>query len=218
MGFIYRIVNDVNGKSYIGKTEHSIDKRFREHCLEAFQRRSENRPLYAAMRKYGTEHFYIDLIEEIDDLEDREKYWIEYFDTYQNGYNATLGGDGKRLYDYDQILGELIFSSDADLIAQNIGCCRDTVANVAAQHGITVTKDVSKNFGDVNLIRRKRVCALSVNSDIFAVFDSISDAAKWLFENGNTKSQSKSVVGHISDCAKGRSKHKTAYGFYWQFV
>lgn len=218
MGFIYQIVNDENEKSYIGKTEHSIDKRFREHCLEAFQRRSENRPLYAAMRKYGIEHFHINLLEETDELEDREKYWIEHFGTYRNGYNATLGGDGKRLYDYDQILDELIFSSDADLIAKNIGCCRDTVATVAAQHGITVTKDVSKNFGDINMERRKRVCALSVNSDIFAIFDSIADAAKWLFENGNTKSQSKSVVTHISDCAKGESENKTAYGFYWRFV
>lgn len=216
MGFIYQIVNDVNGKSYIGKTEHSIDKRFREHCLEAFKRRSESRPLYAAMRKYGIEHFHLGLLEETDELEDREKYWIKHFGTYQNGYNATLGGDGKRLYDYDQIFDELIFSSDADLIAKNIGCCRDTVATVAAQHGIVVTKDVSKNFGDINLARRKRVCALSVNFGTFDIFDSIADAAKWLFENGNTNSQGKSVVTHISDCAKG--KYKTAYGFYWKFA
>lgn len=218
MGFIYRIVNDVNGKQYIGKTEHSIDKRFKEHCTEAFQRRSENRPLYAAMRKYGVNHFHVKLVEETDDIESQERYWIEYFDTYQNGYNATLGGDGKRLYDYDKILDELIFSSDADLIAKRVGCCRDTVANVAMQHGIAVTKDVSKNFGDINLTRRMRVCALSVNKDIFSIFDSIADAARWLFDNGYTKSRSRSVIGHISDCAKGKIKHRTAYGFYWKFA
>lgn len=35
------------------------------------------------------------MIEETDIPEEREKYWIEYFDSFRNGYNATMGGDGK---------------------------------------------------------------------------------------------------------------------------
>ena len=48
------------------------------------------------MRKYGIEHFTIEAIEEcpINILSEREKYWISEFDSYHNGYNATLGGDG----------------------------------------------------------------------------------------------------------------------------
>jgi hypothetical protein len=55
------------------------------------------------MNKYGIENFELALIEnaEAELLDERERYWIEYYDTYKNGYNATLGGEGKTLYDYD---------------------------------------------------------------------------------------------------------------------
>lgn len=76
MGYIYKITNDINQKSYIGKTEYSIEKRFKEHCSESEQERSWNRPLYRAMRKYGIEHFSISLIEETDNTAEAEQYWI----------------------------------------------------------------------------------------------------------------------------------------------
>ena len=61
------------------------------------------------MNKYGIENFIIEEIEEVDvkELSIREIYWIEYYNSYKNGYNATLGGDGKILYDYD-LIAELI--------------------------------------------------------------------------------------------------------------
>ena len=101
MAYIYQIKNDINEKIYIGKTEFSIEKRFKEHCHDAFIERNEKRPLYAAMRKYGIEHFHISLIEETDNPEEREKYWIEYYQSFKYGYNATMGGDGKKYIDYN---------------------------------------------------------------------------------------------------------------------
>ena len=55
------------------------------------------------MRKYGIEHFYIEEIEQTDNPEEREIYWIEYYQSFKYGYNATLGGDGKRLRNYNLI-------------------------------------------------------------------------------------------------------------------
>ena len=98
MAYIYQITNDINGKIYIGKTEFSLEKRFKEHCQDAFRERCEKRPLYAAMRKYGIEHFHIELLEETDNPEERETFWIEEKQSFKFGYNATLGGDGKFLY------------------------------------------------------------------------------------------------------------------------
>ena len=99
MAYIYQIINDINNKIYVGKTEFSIEKRFKEHCQDAFKRINEKRPLYAAMRKYGIEHFHIELIEETANPEEREKFWIAKKDSFKNGYNATLGGDGKKWID-----------------------------------------------------------------------------------------------------------------------
>ena len=64
MAFIYKITNDINAKVYIGKTLGRIKKRWKEHLKDCKRRKNENRPLYTAMRKYGTEHFKITLIEE----------------------------------------------------------------------------------------------------------------------------------------------------------
>jgi len=65
----------------------------------------EKRPLYSAINKYGIEHFKIEKIEEcgIDILNEREIYWIDYYHSYHNGYNATKGGDGKTRCDYDAV-------------------------------------------------------------------------------------------------------------------
>ena len=104
MAYIYKITNDINNKVYIGKTEFSIEKRFKEHCQDAFRDRNEKRPLYSAMRKYGIEHFHIELIEETDNPEEREIYWIEALKTFKLGYNATKGGDGRKYIDYDLII------------------------------------------------------------------------------------------------------------------
>jgi len=78
-GNIYKIFNDVNDKVYIGKTLHSIEKRFAEHIADSKRKRNELRPLYAAMNKYGIEHFHVELIETVDStlLNEREKYWIQ---------------------------------------------------------------------------------------------------------------------------------------------
>ena len=53
------------------------------------------------MNKYGIEHFSAEMIEQTDSPEEREQFWIEEYRSYGNkGYNATMGGDGKRYLDY----------------------------------------------------------------------------------------------------------------------
>ena len=64
MSYIYVITNDINGKQYVGKTNNSIEKRFKEHCSDRFSKKCEKRPLYDAMNKYGIEHFSIEQLEE----------------------------------------------------------------------------------------------------------------------------------------------------------
>lgn len=103
MATIYVITNLINSKQYVGKTVYSIEKRWKEHCLD-YQRTeiNQHRPLYNAMQKYGIDNFHIDILEENipeEQLNDKEKFWISKLDTYYNGYNATLGGDGQSRID-----------------------------------------------------------------------------------------------------------------------
>lgn len=93
MGFIYKVTNDINEKIYVGQTAFSIEERWSEHLKDRLQQKSKNRPLYNAMNKYGIEHFKIEQIEEcpLEQLSEREIHWIEYYNSYENGYNENRG-------------------------------------------------------------------------------------------------------------------------------
>lgn len=81
-----------------------MESRFNQHINTANNEHIKY-PLYKAMRKYGIENFTVEEIEKIDDKEElnkREKYWINYYDTYiknGKGYNCTLGGEGNQIID-----------------------------------------------------------------------------------------------------------------------
>lgn len=96
MGYIYKIINNINGKLYIGKTINKIEDRFSKHIKNA--EIYTNRYLYDAMNYYGYENFHIEKIEEYDNskLNEQEIYWIKYYKTNDKnfGYNMTIGGDG----------------------------------------------------------------------------------------------------------------------------
>lgn len=101
-GTIYKITNNINGKIYIGKTIRSPEARWNEHMRNALSEQDRyNTPLYLAMRKHGIKNFNFEIIEQNiseDKINEREKYYINYFHTtsHENGYNITLGGDGGR--------------------------------------------------------------------------------------------------------------------------
>lgn len=94
-GRIYIIRNKVNNKIYIGQTTVSIKLRFQNHLSAA--RRGKDYILGKAIRKYGEENFSIKLIEEclIEELNNKEKYWISFFNSTNNkiGYNMSIGGN-----------------------------------------------------------------------------------------------------------------------------
>lgn len=62
MGIIYRIINLINGKQYIGKTINTITERWNKHCYEAFtpQNKGYNFLIHKAIRKYGKDNFIIE--------------------------------------------------------------------------------------------------------------------------------------------------------------
>lgn len=210
MAFIYKITNDVNQKIYVGKTEFSIEKRFKEHCKDAFRDRNEKRPLYATMRKYGIEHFHVELLEETDNPEDREIYWIEKFGSFKHGYNATVGGDGKRVYNHEAIIEKLRENPYPSEVAKIFGCSRDTVRNLAKLNGILV-----KSRGHEQVNAPKKIKQFDKNNSYIQEFDSVTLAAKWCFENGKCPTLNSGVRGHIADVAN--NKRKSAYGYIWRY-
>lgn len=83
---------------YIGQTVQGLTKRKQEHITAV----KDNMYFHCALRKYGIENFdwetLHDGIYSYDELNRLEIYYIGYYDTYNNGYNLTLGGGGNAGY------------------------------------------------------------------------------------------------------------------------
>ena len=100
LAYIYSITNNVNQKQYIGLTRRSNPyERWKEHLNDS--KSNSQHPIHRAIRKYGTENFKFRVLEECSDnkVEEREIHYIEKFNSFYEGYNATLGGNIR--YDTD---------------------------------------------------------------------------------------------------------------------
>ena len=110
-GIIYLIKNKVNGKCYVGQTQKEKGFDYRYYCSgEGIERvynyhkslrehnRSYNEHLLRSIEKYGFEAFEVnkclDYAFSLEELNIKEKVYIQLYDSLKNGYNETLGGDG----------------------------------------------------------------------------------------------------------------------------
>lgn len=209
MAYIYKITNRINEKAYIGKTNKSVHQRFQEHQKDSQRKSLQKRPLYNAFNFYGIDNFFVETIEECDfeQASIREIYWVKHFNTYQCGYNATLGGDSKNLYDYEEISQKYLEFQNQKLTAEYFGCCIDTVLAACREFKVSITSS-SKT------VLSKPVKKFSLNHDYICSYLSLTDAAKDMVEKGLAKSES-STRTHISSVCQG--KRKTAYKHLWQF-
>lgn len=90
---IYKITNNINGHGYIGLSTN-IEKRWRAHKDPYNWRRQSNKILYQAFSKYGIQNFSFEVLEQcgVQQLSDKEQYYIAKYNTLKDGYNATTGG------------------------------------------------------------------------------------------------------------------------------
>ena len=211
MAYIYQITNDINGKIYIGKTEFSIEKRFKEHCQDAFRDRNEKRPLYAAMRKYGIEHFHIELIEETDSPEEREVFWIENKRSFKNGYNATVGGDGKKYIDYDLVISSYKEIKSIVDTAKALNISADSVSNILRQNNISIISS-----SEVNLNKYGKITNMySLEGEFLKSFSSTNEAAQYMIDNNLTNCKKTTIKQHITEVCTGR--RNTAAKYKWKY-
>lgn len=226
---IYKITNKINGKSYIGQSVN-IGKRWSHHLTVAYNDQYAKSQFYIhyALKKYGKENFSFEVIEECtrDELDEKEKYWIAYFDTYNNGYNLTPGGDSspgsKIQIDQYDLQGNYIqtFEGITDAADQlnigigNIITCLKRRAQSAGNymwryHGeeaptpyINTVKDNHKWSSN-----KKAVSQYTKDGKYIATYASAHDAAR---ANGKENSN------HISECCLG--KRKSAGGYIWKYA
>lgn len=192
-GYIYKIVNDINDKVYIGQTRTSIHKRWHAHLTRYAS--GDKKGIYGAMKKYGINHFSIQAIVEcpVEELNDLEIFYIKKYNSYYNGYNLTIGGDGKSTLDLDEQevidkYKELKYVTDT---AKFFNCCSETISNILHKNNIKIELLPKFNIKNVprssksDLANAKQICIVELNK----TFPSLIECGRWLIENNycNTK-------------------------------
>ena len=213
MSYIYVITNNINGKQYVGKTDLTVEDRFKQHCKDSRKKNVGNRPLYRAFKKYGIDHFSYRVLEECSYLDSsiRETYWIGRLNTYQNGYNATLGGDGTRWQDYKTIAEQYKKFQNAAKTARYCKCDVATVCKACRVYNIPIktSQDVSKaeNGHSVAMLDKN-------TSEVLKQFDSLQDAGRYIIRQKISNASLRSISINIGRVAKG--ERPSAYGFKWK--
>lgn len=141
-GFIYKITNNLNGKSYIGQTIQNVKERFYQHCAVKCNQAVLNMAIHKAINKYGKSNFTVQVIEEVESiyLNDRERYWIKYYNSYNNGYNSTKGGqDGIKLFknlDIESIIREYKSGKSLRRIGNIFNVDKQTIKDLLVRNNI----------------------------------------------------------------------------------
>ena len=210
-----------SGKSYIGQTSFTEGERWKQHCYVAFDENCAgyNYPLSKAIRKYGPENFVCTILEDnIDDQEElnkREIYWISYYDTFSRGLNATRGGEGNKKINSQ----EIIDLWEKGYCVRDIAILQKTDSQTVLRH-LNKTSEECQKRGPVILRNRKSdktfqnykigrptpvSCYDMQTGEFVKSFNSMNEAKKCF----NVKSN-----GYISSAIAGYAK--SAYGYFWK--
>ena len=205
MGYIYKITNLINQKVYIGQTVKTIQKRYTQHKNNSNKQYFSQIALYKAFNKYGIENFICEEIEEIPNnlLDEREKYWIEYYNSYFDGYNSTLGGRATQLYnwDIDDIIESYQELKSARAVAKKFNCDHSSIDRILNENGV-------KRFTSAQ--QQSKPIFLYKNGEEW-YFETTTDAAEWLINNKKVKSTNVRCVRNY--LTNNYLKNKPYYGY-----
>lgn len=170
MGYIYKITNNINGKIYIGQTRTTEPQRWQQHVWHAYNDSDNDSLLLCrAIRKYGKENFTRTIVEECNNwfLNERERYWINYFNSTNHdiGYNVTEGGEGHSKYSNEEIIKAYTDCGSITKASEAIGMSREQMSRRLQVMGIQTTREIP-------------VCQYDLQGNFIKEYSTMAEAAK----------------------------------------
>ena len=201
IGTIYIIKNSINKSVYIGQTSQPLDTRWGQHLADVGRSSSA---IHLAMSKYGSEYFWIEALEtcEVSLLNEREIFWIAHFDSFNCGYNSTIGGDGSSNVMEDEalnILHQWNHGSSASAIGHHMGRDHNVILRVLRQYGVSEDEIGKHNSG------RSVVKICPITHEILEIFSSSLEAGKSV----------NVVKTAIHNACRDNS---SSSGFFWKYL
>lgn len=152
-GYIYKITNKVNNMSYIGQTRYTVEFRWRQH-----QHKKDSCYFHRAIHKYGIENFNVETLEECDvsKLNEREIFYIAKYNTFNKGYNLTIGGDGRKKIvtdnQYDEIKELYLSGFSSHKIATLYNVDKATILKILKIQGLKIRDSKKININHQEFI------------------------------------------------------------------
>lgn len=134
-GIIYVHINKKNGKAYVGQTIQTLQDRWAKGSTY-----TGCTNFYYAIQKYGWDNFEHKVLEcglNADELNEREKYWINKYDSIQNGYNIREGGNEQHLTEIhkEKIRLANVKKLGRSVICLNTGIVYDSITSAKKDTG-----------------------------------------------------------------------------------
>lgn len=221
---IYKIENIITHNLYIGKAKN-IEHRWSQHKSIA-NYNNITRHLYNSMRQYGIENFTFEIIEEVpldiydEIINEKEKYWIKYYNAYEDkeNYNYTEGGDGLSGWIPDEewkkrmsIIKRKWYQTDKGI--QTKERARQRLKNKQGlfkghrhteewkqQHSLDMQGEKNPNYGKHT--QGKKCLCIELNQ----IFESTRQAAQEL------------NLHHQNIAAACRGVYQTSGGYHWKYI
>lgn len=216
---IYCIENIINNKKYIGQSK-DIQQRYQSHKSKLNKHTHPNKLLQSDWDEYGEDKFIFYEIERCgrDKLNDKEIYYIKFFNTFENGYNLSPGGENgnnsscKRIKQYDLEGNFIQYWKSAAEAARYFNIDRSIISRAIKNHKQTQGYQWCYEYENLKgfYLKKNQCCFLKMddNKKIINVYKNMSEILK---ENPNYKNNN--IYNSMTH--KWRS---TAYGYYWKKI
>ena len=207
---IYIIKNNINTKVYIGQSINS-EKRFKAHCKGDY----DNSLIDKAIQKYGKEHFWYEILEsQIENYNEREKYWIKYYNSLKPfGYNILPGGEEPPCYSGDKHPNVRISDEEVKKLKEDLKYTTISLSQLAKKYNISKKQILRINQG-ISRSKLNESYPIRKNPNINGKLteedvDNIIDILKYTYRfNGDIAREYGVEVHTISDINKGNSHHR----------
>jgi len=207
---IYIIKNNINTKVYIGQALDS-KKRFQSHCKGDY----DNSLIDKTIQKYGKEHFWFEILEsQIENYNEREKYWIKYYNSKKPfGYNILDGGNEPPIFYGDEHSNTKISDEDVLKLKIDLATTQISLSQLAKKYNISKRQVLRINQGISQALLNEKY-PIRKNSNINGKIteedvDNIIDILKYTYRfNGDIAREYGVEVHAISKINAGITHHR----------
>lgn len=221
---IYLMWNVVTELPYVGKTNGLLRTRKSGHVSAAKRNPNSKRKILKAINEYGGGAFIMIPLEKCssENAAERERYYIEHFDSINNGYNSTKGGEGCNTIDSMDLDTMLtLFNTGKETlcsIANKLNCSPSSIRNKLLAMGVDaeVIKKLGYKNREVHEHPHKPRVVIATGDNTVLKFANANKAAKWLIGEGHKYHSIPSARGHVHEACQG--KLKSFAGYKWAYA